>query len=450
MDIVIDTRRLHSLSYGERGHGPVVYWMSREQRLRDNWGLLVAQQRALEHQAPLVIVFTLVDAFCGATERQFYLMLHGLAKVSQDTKQYGITFVLLRGNPAAEMNRFIQKHSVTELVIDFDPLAIKRQWVTELVGSTSIPITEVDGHNIVPSRFVSPKREFAAYTIRPKINRILTQFLTDFPPLVIHPYQWDGVGTDFDPNELLRQLPLDRSVQPVSGVVAGEDAAYDMLESFIIDRLSEYATARNNPVRSGQSGLSPWLHFGQLSPQRVALAVSRCVASAPDSVSAYLEELIVRRELSDNFCLYCPEYQTIDAAPEWARLTLERHRHDPRIPAYSCDTFDSAQTHDSLWNAAQRQLVEHGRIHGYVRMYWAKKILEWSSTPEEALATAIYLNDRYALDGRDPNGYAGIAWSILGVHDRAWGRRPVFGTIRYMSFDGCRRKFDVEAYSNLY
>ncbi len=194
-----------------------------------------------------------------------------------------------------------------------------------------------------------------------------------------------------------------------------------------------------------QSRLSPYLHFGQLSAQRVALEVQAFDADIP-AQEAFLEQLVVRRELSDNFCFHEPAYDRCEGFPAWALKTLEAHRRDPRPYLYALDEFEEARTHDPLWNAAQSQMVASGRMHGYLRMYWAKKILEWTESPEKAMRVAVYLNDRYQLDGRDPNGYAGIAWCIGGVHDRAWGERPVFGKVRYMSAGGARRKFDVAAY----
>jgi deoxyribodipyrimidine photo-lyase len=214
---------------------------------------------------------------------------------------------------------------------------------------------------------------------------------------------------------------------------------------FINKKLADYDTARNDPSKDGQSGLSPYLHFGQISAQRVALEALR--STAPEPVKeVFLEELITRRELSDNFCFYQLAYDSPKCFPDWATKTLAKHRRDRREYLYSMKDLEAGRTHDDLWNAAQREMVLHGKMHGYLRMYWAKKILEWTRSPEEAMRIAIHLNDRYELDGRDPNGYAGITWSIGGVHDRPWGERKVFGMVRYMSEKGCRSKFDVDAY----
>ena len=212
-----------------------------------------------------------------------------------------------------------------------------------------------------------------------------------------------------------------------------------------LSRIGRYNLERNNPVLEAQSGLSPWLHFGQISAQRVALETLRNETD-PSLSASFLEELIVRRELADNFCLYRPHYDSVDVFPAWAQTSLKEHLADPRPYNYSIETLEKAQTHDPLWNAAQMEMILTEKMHGWMRMYWGKKILEWSSTPEEAMQKAIFLNDRYSLDGRDPNGYAGIAWCIGGIHDRAWPSRPIFGKIRYMNAAGAKRKFDTQAY----
>lgn len=441
---MIDSRRLHNLNNCPIRPGPVVYWMSREQRVADNWGLYHAQQLALERQAALLVVFTLADGFLGATLRQYGFMLQGLEQVARKLDGLNIPFLLLEGEPRHSMLQFIAQEQTGCVVCDFDPLRIKRQWFDGVAAAATVAVLEVDGHNIVPCRIASVKREFGAYTLRPKLRRVLPEFLVSIPQVVQHPFAWKKTVAIPDTEQVQIRLKPDAGVGAVPGFRPGEQAAFEALADFIAQGLNGYASRRNDPTVHGQSGLSPWLHFGHLSPQRIALAVA--TQGDSEDVEAMLEELIVRRELSDNFCLYCASYDTLDAAPDWARRTLEKHRHDPRRFCYTQHEFEQAATHDLLWNAAQTEMLETGKMHGYLRMYWAKKILEWSESPEEAISTAIYLNDRYSLDGRDPNGYAGIAWSICGVHDRAWGERPVFGSIRFMSYDGCKRKFKVDEY----
>jgi deoxyribodipyrimidine photo-lyase len=225
----------------------------------------------------------------------------------------------------------------------------------------------------------------------------------------------------------------------------GEKEGKKICHHFIKNKLSDYDRGRNDPNRDAQSRLSPYLHFGQISAQRVALEVLKNGAQGPNR-DAFLEELIVRRELADNYCYYNPDYDNFQGFPDWAKKSLKEHRKDKRDYVYTYKQFEEGKTHDSLWNAAQKEMVKTGKMHGYMRMYWAKKILEWTDTPEQAQKIAIDLNNKYELDGRDPNGYTGIAWSIGGVHDRAWFNRPIFGKIRFMSAKGAQSKFDVNAY----
>jgi deoxyribodipyrimidine photo-lyase len=442
---MVNRKRITMLNDIDQKSGAVVYWISRDQRAGDNWALLFAQELALELKAPLAVVFCLVPEFLGATIRQYGFMVKGLRGVEEKLAEANIPFFLLTGTPGEEVPRFVESCKGGALVTDFNPLRIKRVWNRRVTKALAVPFYEVDAHNIVPCRIASSKQEYGAYTFRPKIRRALQDFLTDFPPLVRHPFPWVGKKEMTEWDRVMDERRVDCSVPEVDWLEPGESAGREALRDFLENRLNLYHSSRNDPSCRGQSGLSPYLHFGHISPQRAALETERCDEHVK-SQEAFMEELVVRRELSDNFCFYNDEYDSFQGFPEWARKSLNMHRDDPREYVYSAEKFEKGETHDLLWNAAQRELVLSGKMHGYMRMYWAKKILEWTESPEKAIEIAIRLNDRYGLDGRDPNGYAGIAWSIGGVHDRAWKERPVFGKIRYMSLDGCRRKFDVRAY----
>lgn len=419
--------------------------MQRDQRVKDNWALLYAQELALARRVPLGVVFCLVPRFLDAGERHYDFMLAGLREVEGDLRRRGIAFFLLTGDPAKVVPAFRLSTGAGALVTDFLPLRIVREWQARVAGRLRVPFLQVDAHNIVPCWEASPKLEFAARTIRPKIHARLPEFLVEIPRLRRHPHPWPLPVAAPGWDAAARTLRPRRGAAGPVGVVPGARAGARALSAFLRLRLARYATDRNDPNLDAASGLSPYLHFGQLAPQRVALEAQR--AAAPRAAkAAFLEELIVRRELSDNFCHYQPKYDDVAGFPNWAQRTLAEHGRDPRPYRYTAEQFERGRTHDPIWNAAQHEMVETGRMHGYLRMYWAKKILEWISQPEEALAIAIRLNDTYQLDGRDPNGYTGIAWSIGGVHDRPWASRPIFGTIRYMSEAGCRRKFDVAAY----
>ena len=433
------------LNRKDRKRGPVVYWMSRDQRAKDNWALLFAQNLALEQKAPLGVIFCLVPDFLQATIRQYDFMLRGLAETGKNLADKNIAFFLLMGYPDEEIPKHVHQLHAGAVVADFDPLKIKRQWKRRIIPRLNVPLYEVDSHNLVPCWVASAKQEFAAYTFRPKIKKILPDFLDSFPPLRKHPFSWKKKGRQTDWRAARRGVKVDTSVPAVDWIVPGERAAKKTLRHFIRHNLASYATKRNDPNLSALSNLSPYLHFGQISAQRVAQEVRDAGAPGADR-EAFLEELIIRRELADNYCLYNKHYDSFRGFPDWAKKTLDEHRRDKRAYVYSRGQFESGLTHDGLWNAAQMEMVRTGKMHGYMRMYWAKKILEWTKNPEEAQKIAIFLNDKYELDGRDPNGYAGIAWSIGGVHDRAWFSRTVFGKVRYMSFSGARSKFDTEAY----
>lgn len=432
----------------ERGiaaQGPGIYWMSRDQRADDNWALLHAQELALAGRRPLVAVFCLDKTYPGANARHYDFMLRGLAVTEKELRAKNIPLVLLCGHPPEELAAFAKARKAAFVTTDFDPLRHKRAWLAAAAARLDIPFFEVDAHNLVPCRAASDKREFAARTIRPKIHRLLQEYLEPFPELLPHPFaaedfpqvDWDAAG---------RFPEAADAPGPAGWIAPGPAAALEALGDFIENRLPGYAAARNDPTLDGQSNLSPYLHFGQISAQRIALAVMAAKAAASGDREAFFEELVVRRELSDNFCLHEPDYDRISGGPAWGLAELFAHRGDRRPFVYDLAAFEAAATHSALWNAAQTEMTRAGKMHGYMRMFWAKKILEWSKSPEDAFEIARVLNDKYELDGRDPNGFTGIHWSLTGLHDRPWKSRPVYGKIRYMNERGCRRKFDVEAY----
>lgn len=441
----MNIKRVRELNNKVKQNGQVIYWMSRDQRVYDNWALIYAQKLAIGYNLPFAVVFCLSDDFPGANIRHYDFMINGLKEVENTLHKFNIPFYLLIGRPEDTLVKFIQNTHAGTLVTDFDPLKIKRNWKNRIAAAIDIPFCEVDAHNIVPCWIASEKQEFAAYTIRPKINRLLPEFLEEFPLPEKMPYNFVHTSTNW--SEVLNRLKIDRSVSVIEKILPGESQALNVLNSFLEERLQSFAGKRNDPNFHAQSELSPYLHFGQISAQRVALNSERFTGQI-NSTESFLEELIIRRELSDNYCYYNQSYDSFDGFPQWAKKTLDEHRTDQREHIYSLYEFENALTHDELWNASQMQMVSAGKMHGYMRMYWAKKILEWTECPEDALKTAIYLNDKYELDGRDPNGYTGIAWSIGGLHDRAWGEREIFGKIRFMSYNGCRQKFNVKEYIN--
>lgn len=438
--------RARLIKQGPPNSMPILYWMFRDQRSDDNWALLFAQKKALENKTPLHVVIC-IESPCRLSLRQYEFMIEGLKETELALRRKNISFTCLTGNPEKAIPQFMEQKKIGCLVTDFSPLRQKKQWDGRIAHSISIPFYEVDAHNIVPCWLASPKQEYAAYTLRPKLHRVLNQYLIDFPLLLHHPYG-DALQTPPTSWKQIRDpLSPDKAAQPVHWLAPGSREAYNKLLSFLQTQLQDYHKNMNNPAVDGQSQLSPYLHFGQLAPQRVALEVLR-LNPLDSAAEKFLEQIIVRRELADNYCLYNPNYDRFSGFPSWSQETLLQHADDIRPYLYSQSELENYLTHDPLWNAAQLEMVQNGKMNGYLRMYWAKKILEWTDTPANALAIAIYLNNLYELDGHDPIGYANIAWCIGGVHDRPWPQRSIFGKIRYMNYAGMRRKFNITGYIN--
>jgi len=438
----MDQRRIRRLNNIPAEPGNVCYWMSRDQRVEYNFALKYAQEYALEFKSKLFIVFNVTTSFLSAALRQYDFMLRGLYKLNESLKYYNIPFYIMIGEPKENIPAFLNTHNIKLLVTDFDPLKIKRRWKKEVNEKINIPMIEVDTHNIVPAFYVSDKKEYGAYTIRRKILKVLDEFLYENCEIEKHPFN-NLKFNRFDPSKIINELLVSKTPAPTKNFLPGAEEGRLKLKDFIENKLNFYHLYRSNPNFDVQSDLSPYLHFGMISAKEVALSV-KSSENPQEAKNAFLEELIIRKELADNFCLYEDNYDNINGAPDWAIESLIKHNTDKRDHIYKLEDFENAKTHDRLWNACQIQMVEEGKMHNYLRMYWAKKILQWTESVEDALNIAIYLNDKYELDGRDPNGYTGIMWSICGVHDRPWKERNIFGKIRYMSYEGCRKKFNVD------
>lgn len=441
----IDQRRIQQLQTGEPGQGPVLYVMAREERVADNAALVYAMERANERAVPLLVLFALGPMFQHGSARHNEWMVASLREVAENLSKKNIPFFLAMGEWSAVVADFVKTHNVGEVVLDFNPLEPVRSWREELRDKVTVPVTVVDARNIVPVWVASPKAEFAAYTLRPKIQRLLPEFLLPVPKLPAPKVPYAKVIPTID-WEVVRAFRQCDYAEPVpTTFVPGEGAAQTQLRYFLEHILPEYETKRNDPVLNGVSGLSPYIRWGNISVATIALAVK--ASDAPGTAKdAFLEELIVRRELAENYCYYTKDYATVGAAHAWAQTTIAEHAKDKREFLYTYEEFRDGKTHDDLWNAAQLQMVHEGKMHGFLRMYWAKKILEWTPDAQTAIDIALRLNDHYELDGRDSNGVAGVMWSICGLHDRAWNERPIFGKIRYMNYAGCKRKFDVKAF----
>jgi deoxyribodipyrimidine photo-lyase len=428
--------------------GAVVYWMQRAQRALDNPALDAAVEVANALHQPVVIFFAPVPFYPHANLRHYAFLAQGIPDIAERARKRGIGFVL-RAYPDHHLTKFCVEVDASIVVGDENPLREPDHWRELAAKKLKIPLWTVDADVIVPSKLLE-KEQYAARVIRPRLQARLKEFLQPQknPKAKIEwekPKGLDALPDDGSYDITQNWEDLDRSVPPVDSFRGGTSEALRLLRDFIKHKLARYPEQHGKPEVDGSSRLSPYLHFGHISAITVALAVEN--ADAPRSTKdAFLDELITWRELGINFAHFNKLYDSIESAPDWAHRTLANHARDRRPVLYSREQLEAAETHDELWNAAQQQMLHAGWMHNYMRMYWAKKILEWSPSPQLAYQIAVYLNDRYFLDGRDPNGYAGIAWAIAGKFDRPWFERPIFGTIRYMSGDAARKKFDADRY----
>ena len=423
----------------------VLYWMQRAQRALDNPAFNMAIALGNTLNKPVIVAFALTADYPGAQRRHYRFLVDGLVDVARDLAERGAAFVVRLGKPEDQIPAIAEEVRPAIVVGDENPLRVGVHWREAVAGRLRVPFILVDADVVVPSSHF-PREEFAARTLRPKIHKLWDEYLKPLPHLSAK-FPWQGAlpeGDPVEPEMLLKKLKVG-GVGEVAGYKGGTREALARLELFVEKRLPRYHTDRNEPTPYTTSELSAHLHFGHISPLTIALEVLG--SDAPrEAIDAYLEELIVRRELSVNFIARNPRYDELAGCPDWALKTLDEHRGDRRPVMYDASTLEAGETHDPLWNAAQREMVVTGRMHNYLRMYWAKKLLEWSPDPETAFAIAVDLNDRYEMDGRDPNGYTGIAWAIGGKHDRPWPSRPIFGTVRFMSYDSTRKKFDSAGY----
>ena len=427
-------------------NGPVLYWMQQAQRARDNPALLFACGQAHRLGVPVVVAFGLMRDYPGAALRHFRFMLEGLAETERELARFGIPLLLRWGEPTSVILEL--SPDVAGIVCDrayLPPLATWRQMVAE---QSPCVVWQVETDVVVPADLASQRVEVAARTMRPRILRQINEHLqmddakpyqTASPPALagesLHDLDrlGDGLTVDRTPGPVTRFFP------------GGSQAAEQALDRFVCCGLTGYAARRRHPEDEAVSRLSPYLQYGQIAVQRVARQVTETAGVDPADRDAFLDELIVRRELAHNYTLHHPAWDRYAGLPAWARATLEAHAGDPRPYCYDLATLEAAATHDPYWNAAMTEARLTGYMHNHLRMYWGKKILEWSPDPETAFARCLELNNRYFLDGLSPNSHANVGW-IFGLHDRPWPERPIFGTVRYMNAAGLERKVDIAAY----
>jgi len=426
---------------------PIVYWCLREHRLHDNRSLALAQTLAKQAESEVLIVSAFRKDFSHSllTERTFSYIVDGLQELEEAAHKHNLSYTYLQGDPTKTIPEFLTEHQAQVLITDLFPLPIYRTWYHTLQQKIDCPLLVVDARNAVPIWKASQKQEYAARTFRPKFWKTFST--TSAIPLKI----LAGNATKYEPTnwEKIKKstkttpLPLKKAVSdfPKGGTLKAEKT----LDNFCKKILTRYKDDRNDPTKNATSQLSAAIHFGHLSVTQIINAVEKSAAKQAHK-DAFLEEFLVRRELAENFAYYTNDPTSLESAPTWAQETLQNHQQDTREYLYTYQEFLHAQTHDPAWNAAQTQLLQTGYMHGYMRMYWAKKILEWSKSPQEAISIACTLNDLLQLDGRSPNGSVGVLWAIAGLHDRPWFERPIYGKIRYMNFNGLKRKFSIDDY----
>jgi deoxyribodipyrimidine photo-lyase len=456
---MVHSERIKNLNTRSEQSGEyVLYWMQQSARAHYNHALELALQQAESLGLPLLVVFVLTDNFPEANLRHYRFLLEGLEDTRARLTGRGIQMAILRGEPVAAVSAVAARAAM--LVCDRGYLRIQRQWRAAVAGAVGCRCIQVESDVVVPIESAYPKEAYTAGILRPKLHAVLEKFLVELSET---PVQQPSLETDFGlqravapvpdcslipadrpltgPDGLEAELEVDRSIEPVDWIHGGTTAALRRLEQFLATKIDRFHELRNDPSVDYLSHLSPYLHFGHISALYIVLQVQ----SFGPGAAAFIEELVVRRELAMNFAYYNPDYDRYKCLPEWAHKTLSAHEVDRRDYLYPLEQLEAGKTHDPYWNAAQRELTGRGKMHGYMRMYWGKKILEWSPRPREAFERALYLNNKYSLDGRDANGFAGVAW-CFGKHDRAWPERPVFGKTRYMNANGLKRKFDIEAY----
>ena len=398
----VNLARIFELNNEPIRNGEIIYLCEREIRVKDNFALQFAIEKSKELNLVLKIIHPKINYEYGSKQKFIDIQIE---QAKTQFRNIGLDLEIIE-NPPQEIIKTINP---AILIIDFNPI-LKRDYLK----NADFKIYEIDGHNIVPARFISDKQEYSAATLRTKIYHNIYPFLTEYSN-----FTSDKVEADY------------------------------ILEDFINNKLQYYSENKNNPSIDATSGLSKYLNWGFISSNRVAIEVIKSGVKDIDK-ETFLEELIIRKELADNFCLYSESFKDFSSIPNWAKMSLNNHKYDIRPYTYSLEILEKANTHDKLWNATQIQLMREGVIHGYLRMYWAKKILEWMSTADEALKAAIYLNDKYAYDAPSANGYVGILWAIGGLHDRAFADYPVTGKIRRMTYDSMKRKYDLSNYIKKY
>ncbi|MBI1373431.1 MAG: deoxyribodipyrimidine photolyase [Phycisphaera sp.] len=444
----IQTSRIRRLNDAEPRAGRyVLYWMQASQRAVFNHALEHAVREANAMGLPLVCAFALVGDYPDSNRRHKAFMLEGLRDAAAALERRGVRMVIRRGAPVEVIPQIAQDASL--VVTDRGYLRHQVVWRHAVATAIDCPMVQVETDVVVPVETASNKAEYAARTIRPKLMKRLDEYLVE---LKATPVKHDALGIDIESMDIgdtaavLEKLGVSDAAEPVPQHFRGGTAeAMKKLRELVEDKLDRYAANRNQPQTDDVSYMSMYLHYGQISPVAVAMEVRNAKRGTAEDREVFIEELVVRRELGFNFVRFTPEYDRFACLPRWAQATLKQQTPDEREHVYTATQLADAETHDRYWNAAMNEMRHTGYMHNYMRMYWGKKILEWTNTPQHAYRVTLELNNRYFIDGRDPVSYANVGW-VYGLHDRPWTRRPIFGTVRYMAASGLERKCDIDGY----
>jgi deoxyribodipyrimidine photo-lyase len=446
----MEASRIHVLRQGNNKGTHVIYVMQGALRTKDNHALNYAITYANKNNLTLVVIFNMLTLEPEATRRGYQFMTEGLLDVYESYKRLNISFYIESKTPEDLIKPYIhQAHAVCfdQAYLKHNKMIINRM-LSVILDQTYV--FEIDTNVLVPVRIASNKVEYGAYTIRPKIHK-LKDIYFDLTHDPLYEGEYEGCSVSFDlkyPEQYLSTLDINQDILPSHYFIGGQSEAFNRLNHFIHHKINAYIE-RNEPHLQITSTLSPYIHYGMISTQRMMLIVLEGVTEGKvtqEAYDAFFEQLIVRRELAFNYVFYLNHYTSFESITEpWAYITMEEHKDDPKPFIYSLEQLIEAKTHDIYWNAAMQEMIKTGYMHNYMRMYWAKKIIEWSHTFKEAYEHTIYLNNLYFIDGRDPISYGSVAWNY-GKHDRAWNERPIFGKLRYMNAQGLERKFDMKAY----
>lgn len=441
---MIHKERLKILKGGLPSKGSyILYWMQASQRAEYNHALEFAVREANKRKLPLLVCFVITDNYPDANARHYHFMLKGIKQTAAMLDQRNINLIVRKGSPELTIAELSKKAAVT--VFDCGYMPVQRKWRKQAAMLIKTPIIQVESNSVVAVESASQKEEYAAYTLRPKITKQLNYFIQSLEPQELKTktkLDLDSIDIS-NPDKLIETLNINKSITTTEKYNPGGSLeAQKRLKEFIDKKLVNYSKLKNNPDMDFQSGLSPYIHFGQISPLQITIEVKK---SGIENSEDFLEELIVRRELAINFAYYNDSCQKYSSLPPWAQATLKEHEKDRREYIYSLNDLENAITHDPYWNAAQKEMLISGKMHAYMRMYWGKMIIQWSNTPQEAFRNIAFLNEKYELDGRDPNSCAGISW-CFGKHDRPWPSHQVLGKVRIMKESGLKRKFDMQKY----